>query len=137
MPTPRKRFPHRLIDDRKPNRSLSSDTISAIITAYLEVRALLQNRWIYHTNSAQSRNVGTMDLKDGQEEAEEKEGIREAVEVRRAESGQKKRVGTTKERRCGRCGNTEHNARTCKEDVVGINPSGIRPRTWARNISLV
>ena len=46
-----------------------------------------------------------MDLKDGQEEAEKKEGICEAEEVRRAESGRKKRV-ETRERRCGRCGNT-------------------------------
>ena len=37
MPTPRKIFAYKLVDDRKPNRSLSSDTKSAIITAYLFV----------------------------------------------------------------------------------------------------
>ena len=63
-----------------------------------------------------------MDLKDGQEEAEEKEGIREAEEVRRAESGRKKRV-ETRERSCGRCGNNGHYARTCQEDVDASSES--------------
>ena len=63
-----------------------------------------------------------MDLKDGQEEAEEKEGIGEAEEVRRAESSRKKRV-ETKERRYGRCGNTGHNARTFQEDVDSTSES--------------
>lgn len=68
------------------------------------------------------RHGGTMTLENGQDIAEEKEVVREAEKVRRAESGRKKRV-ETRERRCGRCGNTGHNARTCQEDVDSTSES--------------
>lgn len=62
------------------------------------------------------RQGGSLSFKDAQDLIDQKDVVQQLEKETRENSGRRKRV-ETKERRCGRCGNTGHNARTCQEDI--------------------
>jgi len=62
------------------------------------------------------RQGGSLNFGDAQNLIDQKDMDRQIERETREKGGRRKRV-ETRERRCGRCGNPGHNARTCQEDV--------------------
>ena len=59
------------------------------------------------------RDSGAMSVADGQDQMAQNEADMQISQEMHQRSGRKARV-ETKPRRCGTCGNTGHNARTCQ-----------------------
>ena len=59
---------------------------------------------------------GPLSFQDGQALVDQKD-VNGQIEQEIHENGGRRRRVETRERRCGRCGNTGHNARTCEKDV--------------------
>jgi hypothetical protein len=62
------------------------------------------------------RHSGAITVAEGKDQIKQIEVEMQVEEERRQSSGRKPRV-KTRMRRCGRCGNTGHNARTCQIDI--------------------
>ena len=62
------------------------------------------------------REGGTLSIGEGQDILDQKDADTQLDEETRASSSRARRV-QPRERRCGTCGNTGHNARTCVMDV--------------------
>ena len=62
------------------------------------------------------RQGGLLSFQDAQDLIDQRGVVQQIETETRENNGWRKRV-ETKERRCGRCGNIGHNARTCQEDV--------------------
>jgi hypothetical protein len=88
--------------------------LQAEVTALREANELLSKR--RRAKKTRLRQGGSLSLQNGQELQDEKDVAQQIKQETQSGSGRKPRV-ETRARRCGNCGQTGHNARTCQEDV--------------------
>jgi hypothetical protein len=92
--------------------------LKAEVNTLREANSTLSKR--RRTRKTHLRKGGSMTLAEGQELQDQKD-IEQQVKQETQQSGGRRRRTETKGRRCGTCGNTGHNARTCEMDVKTSN----------------
>ena len=92
--------------------------LKAEVNTLREANAMLSKR--RRAKKTRLRQGGSMTLAEGQALQDQKD-IEQQVQQETRQYGLRARRHETKERRCGVCGNTGHNARTCQMDIEITN----------------